>query len=73
MYEQTFDDVVVMSEVRSPHAAGFVHMSETSFHSFTALAEQSLPAISTYASPVGIDRSFLFLQPLPLPSSPVRL
>ena len=56
MNEQPLDDVVVTPQVSSSHAAGFIHMSKTSFHSFSALTQQPFSALSPDPSPVLINR-----------------
>jgi hypothetical protein len=39
MDEQTFGDIVLMSQVGSSHASGFVHVRKAAFHQFSALTQ----------------------------------
>jgi hypothetical protein len=56
MNEQSFDDIVMMPQVDSPHTSGLIHMREASFHQFSPLTQQPLSALSPDSSPVLINR-----------------
>ena len=73
MDQQPFDDVVVAPQVGSSHAPGFVHMSETAFDMFSALAQQLLSTRSPDSPPVLVNRRLLSLFTYPVAAPPIRL
>ena len=64
MDEQTFSDVVPISQMGSSYAAGFVHVRKGAFHPFSALTQHAFASFSPDAPPVLINRGLLFIFPI---------
>ena len=73
MDEQPFQDVVVVSQVRAPHAAGIVYVGEAAFDEFAAFTHERFASLALDASAVGIHRLSFVRLVLPVAPSPVRL
>ena len=56
MDQQSFEDVLVAAQVRTPHAAGFVAVGERTFHKLAASAEEPFSPFPSNAPPVGVDQ-----------------
>ena len=69
--EQSFENVLMASQMRSPHAAGFVNVGEAAFDQFAPLAHERLAPFPTDALAVPVDGGLLIA--LALPFSPTAL
>ncbi len=60
-------DVVVLAQMRTPHAAGVVAVSEAAFHQLAAPPEQALAVIALHPPPIRVHRLLLAGFTLPVP------
>jgi hypothetical protein len=69
MNQQTLENVVVLSQVRAPHAAGFVAVRETALDQLAPPTQQPLPLGPFQPLPIRVDGLLLafFTNPVPLP------
>ena len=73
VHQQTLQDVVGLSQVRSSHAARLVHVRETAFHQLRPDSLQLFPSSALHPSPVGVYSLLLHLPAPPLPAPAFRL
>src|ERR1700687_5339696 len=69
MNQQTLENVVVLSQVRAPHAAGFVAVRETALDQLAPPTQQPLPLGPFQPLSIRVDGLLLpfFTNPVPLP------
>ena len=69
MNQQTLENVVVLSQVRAPHPAGFVAVRETALDQLAPPTQQPLSLGPFQPLPVRVDGLLLafFTNPMPLP------
>src|SRR6266699_958549 len=73
MDQQSLQNVVVFSQVRSPHAAGLITVCEGPLDQLTTFPQKSLALRPLQPLPVGIDYVPLLFFPLPVPFSSLLL
>ena len=73
MNQQPLKNVSVTTQLRSPHATGFILVGKAAFDSLSTLAQQLLAPLAANPSAVGVHSSLLLMFADPVASTAVGL